>query len=116
MISVGQIQEIVNQYEKHGWTLRRVLLSAATLRNLGAIELAFGETTATEAEIDAAWFSRSARDGGETWELRRLSGSPFALVEIFDADDEDDVREEACREIERQMESANGKRKLENGK
>lgn len=99
MISVGQIEEIIKQYEKHGWTLRRVFLSVPTLESLGALELAFGDTPAVAARIDAAWFSR-ASSGGETWELRRLSASPFALVEIFDEDDDEETREEARREME----------------
>lgn len=111
MISAGQIQEIIKQYEKYGWTLRRVLLSAPTLEDLGALEIAFGEISAATAEIDAAWFSRSSSGGDETWELRRLTGSPFALIEIFDADDDEAVRDEARHEIEEQMKS--GKRKTE---
>lgn len=113
MISAGQIQDIIKQYEKYGWTLRRVLLTSQTLENLGALEIAFGEISAVTAEIDAAWFSRPSSSGDETWELRRLSGSPFALIEIFDADDDEAVRDEARHEIEQQMKS--GKRRMENG-
>ncbi len=102
MISVGQIQEIIGQYEKHGWTLRRVLLCPSTMESLGASKIDFGDAPATRAEIDAAWFSRSSA-GGEAWELRRLSGSPFALIEIFDEDDDEDVRDEARSEIEQRM-------------
>lgn len=103
MTSVGQIQEVIKQYEKHGWTTRRVLLCPQTIEDLGALELLFGETRAATAEIDAAWFSRPARNGDETWELRRLSGSPFALIEIFDREDDETVRDEARHEVEQQM-------------
>ena len=109
MTSVGQIQDIISLYEKHGWTLRRVFLSAQLRENLGALEIRFGETAAETAAIDAAWFSRPARDGGETWELRRLIGSRFALVEIFVEVVFETVRDEARHEIEKQME--NGKLK-----
>ncbi len=36
MINAAQVEEILKQYKKHGWTLRRVLLCAQTqevLRN-----------------------------------------------------------------------------------
>lgn len=111
MISSGQIREIIAQYEKHGWTLRRVFLSPPTRESPGVDENIFGETPVTPAEIDAVWFSRPSASGGEAWELRRLSGSPFALIEIFDDEDDETVRDEIRHEIERQMES--GKRKIE---
>lgn len=100
MISAGQIREIIKQYEKHGWTLRRVLLSPAMMESSGADEIVFGDAPVTPAEIDAAWFSRPSK-GGEAWELRRLSGSPFALVEIFDADGEEAVRDQTRQEMEK---------------
>ncbi|HXG84491.1 MAG TPA: hypothetical protein VNI84_10730 [Pyrinomonadaceae bacterium] len=107
MIDAGRTREVIRQYEKHGWILRRVLLSAATRERLGADEIVFGDAPVTPAEIDAAWFARPSKDGGEAWELRRLSGSPFAIIEVFDQDDEDEVRDEALGEIEKRMK--NGK-------
>ncbi len=107
MISAGQIRAIINQYEKHGWTLRRVLLSTPAREYLGTDEIVFGDALVFSAEIDAAWFSRPST-AGEAWELRRLSDSPFAIIEVFDEDDEDDVRDETLGEIEKQMK--NGKR------
>ncbi|MDQ6787453.1 MAG: hypothetical protein M3033_11660 [Acidobacteriota bacterium] len=112
MITAEQASEILKQYKKHGWTLRRVLLSAATNEVFsGALESLFGDAPVESSDIDAAWFSRPSAGGNEAWELRRLSAAPFALVEIFDDDDEEDVREEVRREMEKQMES--GKRKME---
>jgi hypothetical protein len=107
MIDAARTREIINQYEKHGWTLRRVLLAPAALDGLGAAdEIVFGDAPVSPAAIDAAWFSRPSQDGGEAWELRRLSGSPFAIIEVFDRDDEDEVRDEALGEIEKRMASA----------
>lgn len=96
-----QIQEILRQYEKHGWNLRRVLLSASTADNLP--KESFGEVEIATADFDALWFSREALNGGETWELRTLSSAPFALVEVFTDDDEEEVREEIRREMETQI-------------
>ncbi|MCY7375321.1 MAG: hypothetical protein LH472_05040 [Pyrinomonadaceae bacterium] len=101
MIESRQIQEILKQYEKHGWNLRRVLLSAPTEKKLAAA--LFGEIEIIGADFDAVWFARPAANGGEAWELRSLAPAPFALVEVFGADEEESVREEFRRAMETQM-------------
>lgn len=105
MISVEQILEIISQYKKHGWTLRRVLLSdelrvrayneLVALSTGGAVEF-------VSSEVEAVWFSRPAQ-AGEAWELRHLSSTPFALFEVFDADDEEEERDEARKEMETRL-------------
>lgn len=107
MIKAGQIAEILSLYQKHGWNLRRVLLSDELEKSLGdAAEKLFGAAEIISAEIDAAWFSRSSKVNQETWELRTLSETPFALIEIFDADDDEEIREETRREIETRLKTA----------
>ncbi len=101
MTERGQIQEILKQYGKHGWILRRVLLSAPTTESLSG-EM-FGNIEITKSDFDALWFSRPAANGGETWELRTISTAPFALVEVFTDEDEEAVRDEIRREMETQM-------------
>ncbi len=104
MISAQQIQEILAQYRKHGWTLRRVLLCVETLESLtGSLETLFGETPIISFESDAAWFSRPSGIGREAWELRRLTSAPFALVEVFEDEDDEAVREEARFEMEQRL-------------
>ncbi len=106
MINERQIKEILMQYERHGWNLRRVLLSAQAVENLAdSLKILFGETEIILSECDAVWFSRrlSSNYGSESWELRRLSGTPFALVEIFEDEDDEEVREETRKEIETQL-------------
>lgn len=100
MIGIGQIQEILKQYERHGWSLRRVLLSAPLRENL-PVSL-FGTADVIAADFDAFWFSRPSAKG-EAWELRSVSNAPFALVEVFDEDDEEEVREETRTEMETQL-------------
>lgn len=104
MISVNQIQEILSLYKKHGWTLRRVLLTEnfKTLFN-DSVETLFGTTEIVSSDIDAAWFSRASNGGREAWEIRHLSQAPYALVEVFDADDDEEVREETRREIQERL-------------
>jgi hypothetical protein len=104
MIKAEQIAEILSLYKKHGWNLRRVLLSDALKKSLGeTTEKLFGAAEIRSAEIDAAWFSRSSTPDRETWELTRLSETRFAVVEIFDADDDEEIREETRREIESRL-------------
>jgi len=103
VISERQIKEVLLQYERHGWNLRRVLLTAQTIKILtGSLKTLFGETEIILSEFDAVWFSRRSPNnyGSEAWELRRLSGTPFALVEVFEAEDDESVREEARKEME----------------
>ncbi len=106
MIKPGQIAEILSLYKKHGWILRRVLLSdtlksalADTSGNL------FGAAEIRSSEIDAVWFSRPSKANQEAWELRVLSEAPYALIEIFDDDDEDEIREETLAEVESRLKS-----------
>ncbi len=104
MIDAQQIQETLTQYKKHGWNLSRVLLSATTEKTLAAtLKNLFGEAEIISSETDAAWFFRASGGGGEAWELRRLSGAPFALLEVFDADDDEDMREETRQEMQTRL-------------
>ncbi len=101
MIGIEQVEEILKQYAKHGWSLRRVLLSAPTREVLATSVL--GQADVFAADFDALWFSRSSANGGAAWELRSLSAAPFALVEVFEEDDDDEVREEVLADLETQM-------------
>jgi len=107
VISERQIKEILLQYERHGWNLRRVLLSEESLETLteATRKTLFGETEIVSVEFNAVWFSRRTpgNSGSEAWELRNLSGSPFALVEVFEAEDDEEVREEARKEMETRL-------------
>lgn len=106
-MQTAQIAEIIALYKKHGWELRRVLLSAS-LRGRLADELAalFGDADVRESDIDAAWFARPPKNGEETWELRRLSETGYALNEFFDEEDDDEIREEAFAEVESRLRDA----------
>ena len=97
-------KEIISNYERHGWALRRVLLKPATRADLNeqAVEI-FDEADLVDAEIDALWFSRPSHAGREAWELRLVAEQPYALFEAFEADETEAEREEARVEMENKM-------------
>ena len=104
MIGGYQIQEILSLYTKHGWKLRRVLLSPKLKLHLAdSIETLFNATEIIDAEIDAIWLSRASAGNAESWEIRCLSETPYALLEVFDEEDEEEVREEIRQELQAQI-------------
>ena len=104
MMKVEQIQDILSLYSQHGWKLRRVLLTARLKVQLAnSLKTIFDSAETIESEIDAVWFSRASGKDKEAWELRRLSETPYALFEVFEAEDEEEVREEIRREMEAKL-------------
>ena len=93
-----QIGEVIGQYKKHGWNLSRVLLSPESRKSLR--NQYFGEVRVVESDFDAAWFIRSSLPGQITWELRTLTGTPFALLEVFDDTTDDATREARLGAVE----------------
>ena len=108
MISGHQIQEILSLYTKHGWKLRRVLLTPKLKMQIAdSIEIIFKSAEIIDAEIDAIWLSRASTENRESWEIRRLSETGYALVEVFEEDDEEEVREEIRQEMQARMQGKN---------
>jgi hypothetical protein len=98
------ITEIRAAYERHGWKLRRVLLTPDSRAAIDASPppmLAGAEIS--EAEVDALWFARPSHGGREAWELRLVAEQPYALFEAFESDETEAEREEARREMENRM-------------
>src|SRR3954463_3373322 len=101
-------KEIVVNYEKHGWNLRRVLITSGDEAEQATAAQAFPETSVLKGEIDALWFSRASHGGREAWELRLLAEQPYALFEAFETDDPEEDREAARREMENKMRDYTG--------
>ena len=101
MPTIDLAKQIIAAYERHGWTLRRVLLSSRTRLELGD-ELA-GNTDVKDSDFDALWFARPSHENSEAWELRLISENPYALFEAFEADESEEDREDARREMENRM-------------
>ena len=96
--------EIIDKYQRHGWELRRVLLTPETRAGLkeSARDL-FKEALLVDSDFDALWFSRPSHAGREAWELRQVAAQPYALFEAFEAGEDEELREDARREMENRV-------------
>lgn len=103
MIDGPFVGELIAQYEKHGWKLRRVLLSDRMRGALGGSLAKFAASDIVDAEIDALWFSRKSREDIETWELRHLSRAAYAMVTAVAATAESNEIDEALNKAEAAM-------------
>jgi hypothetical protein len=100
----AQFSEIIANYRRHNWTLRRVLLRPATRAEIGeAAPGIFEGAPLDESEVDALWFARPSHAGREAWELRLVAEPPYALFETFEADESEEEREELRREMEARL-------------
>ncbi len=97
------LEQILEQYRKHGWTLQQVLLSDHLRENIGDTASLFGQSEIISSELDAAWFSRLSKPGTTAWELRHLSEAPYALVTGIDDAFGPDEAESALRSTEAKM-------------
>lgn len=88
-------------YERHGWTLKKALLSLEARKFLN--DSSVPGAVIVDSDFDALWFSRPSQQQREAWELRLLSENPYALFEAFEADESEEDREEARREMENKM-------------
>ena len=105
MISAEQIREILALYQKHGWLLRRVLLSDGLRVEINELlqELFAGAEIVSSPLLNAVWFSRASGRSSEAWELRHLSDTPFALVEVFSNETDAGEREKILNEMETRL-------------
>ncbi len=63
----------------------------------------FKDALLVDSDFDALWFSRPSHAGREAWELRQVAAQPYALFEAFEADEDEELREDARREMENRM-------------
>jgi len=100
MIEPSAVDEIIAQYEKHGWTLRRALLSSAGKK----LYTQFSDAIDIfDSDLDALWFSRRSQPDREAWELRRLTSLPFALVAVISDGAESEEFEETLSQVVEEM-------------
>jgi hypothetical protein len=107
MSVIKKFEEVLALYHKHGWQAARVLMSAEARAGLthspGEDTGVFAGVRVAESDLDAMWFKREAQGGREAWELRLVGEPPFALLELFEADEEEEDREDVRREMEARM-------------
>jgi hypothetical protein len=108
MIDAAAFKGIIALYDKHGWKLRRVLLSAP-LRERLAGQIPPG-IDVRDSDLDAAWFSRSSRPESTAWEIRHLSENPFALLEVIQNGADEKEAESALNAAEAKMLNITAKR------
>jgi hypothetical protein len=105
-----KFDEVSANYRRHGWRLVRVLARPETLEAMRAPVGSQTEGAAlyegapvTESDVDALWFARASQGGREAWELRLVAEPPYALFEMFEADEEEEDREDVRREMEARL-------------
>ncbi len=81
MTNPDAVRNTIETYVRHGWILRRVLLSESAKHGSSGV---FGDIDVRSSTIDAAWFSRPPSQDETAWELRYLGDIPFALLEYVD--------------------------------
>ena len=103
-MSLELFKEIIATYQRHGWELKRVLIKPATRTDLKEPAAGlFNKASLIDAEFDALWFARASHGDREAWELRQVAEQPYALFQAFEADENEEEREEARLEMEHQM-------------
>jgi hypothetical protein len=106
VIEPQAIASVSAQYKKHGWTLRRLLLTDTAQASGLDLEPA---VQVSQSDLNAAWFTRSSTPGTEAWELRTLEGTPFALLEVIPDGTPADDLETALKGVEQRMAAARKK-------
>lgn len=89
-IDADSINSIIAVYTKHGWTLRRVLLSSG-LRSAFTNAAVFDGAEIIDADFDAMWFSRVRNERETAWEIRHISNTAYALVAVVDSEQDDEA-------------------------
>ena len=92
------VEAVVSQYARFGWKLERILLKEPAQ----PIASVYPDTLILPASRDALWFSRESGEG-RAWELRRLTGTPFALVRVIPATASEQERDEILSNAEAEM-------------
>ena len=72
MSQIDVAKQIIAEYARHGWQLRRVLARPSSRAELHAAD-SFGDSEMIDAAIDALWFSRPSHAQREAWELRLVA-------------------------------------------
>ena len=104
MNQLERIVETIAAYRKHGWQLKRVLMSDETRHASAASgEIDLEGLVPVMAPMDALWFARPSHGQREAWELRLVGDTPYALFEAFESDEDEEAREDVRSEMEARL-------------
>ena len=103
MTRLHLFQELVATYRKYGWELKGVLLTPTTQAELSGRESDLAAVPVKDSSFDALWFSRPSHQNRESWELRLLAETQYALFESFEPDETEEQRDEMKQEMEARM-------------
>jgi hypothetical protein len=103
MPTIDLFHNIVSTYQRHGWELKRALLTRETRDEFRADNEMLKEAVVVDSDFDAVWFARPSHENREAWELRLIAEQPYALFEAFEADESEAEREDARTEMENRM-------------
>jgi hypothetical protein len=98
------LRDVVEQYARHQWEPRILMLAASSTvapDELKRAGIAGIETRS--AAVSAIWFARRSVPGKESWEIRRLTGTPYALVVGIEDDMSDDERDAILLDAEERL-------------
>src|SRR4051812_12323406 len=101
MSAMELAKQIIAMYQRHGWTLRRALLTSETRAAID--DNIFNDAAIVDSDFDALWFARPSHAERDAWELRLLAEQPYSLFEAFEADESEEDRDEARLEMENRM-------------
>ena len=100
-ISNEELKSLIALYAKHGWRLERIVLRQ--LEDEGLSREVPADVEITEGDVDAAWFTRSSKEGMTTWEIRSLEGDQYALCITIDDNFDEMDKEDVLSDLEMQM-------------
>ncbi len=104
MTDPSALSSVIAQYHKHGWELKHCIARAASFEKLKAECGEAGHNVPIEnGPVDGVWFARRSMPDRISWELRRLTEPPFALLTIMPDTFTDQQKVAALKEIEVRM-------------
>lgn len=103
-MKIETVKAVIGQYAKHGWQLRTAFLASNVDPSVTLfLRSEFPRIDINYGEHSALWFSRRSLPDREAWELRRLSDTPFALVEVIEDSLDDEAKKAQLDAAYRQM-------------
>ncbi|MER3631263.1 MAG: hypothetical protein C4325_03060 [Blastocatellia bacterium] len=104
MPEATSVSQIISQYRRFGWRMQAALVDNRDLENLLSEIGPLDENVEVRIfEIPCLWFSRRTQPDSDTWEIRRLRGNPYALVEVISDAATQEMRRAILQRAERRM-------------